>query len=221
VVEVPVSFPGPQNRTFICGSTGTGKTFVGIWLLSTRDYDRRVWLVFNFKNDALINDLGLPEHDIRKNPPKKPGCYVVNYMPGEDEDAIEDLFLKIWRQGNIGVYIDEGAELNRFSKGFRRILTQGRSLNIETIVLSQRPAWIDRYIMSESEYYGILRLNTILDRDTIRKETGIPVNYTLPPYHWLWYDARANTATLMAPVPDRKAIIDAFKPKSPNKAKAL
>lgn len=221
---MPITFPNQTSRTSINGSTGSGKSQLGLWLLASRDWHKRPCFIFDWKRDKLIAQIveaaNAKEISIRAKPPTKPGLYVIRPMPDIDDDAVTQFFWNIWRNEDTIVYIDEGYMVPNNSPAFRALLTQGRSKNIEMITLTQRPVKVDRFVFSEAEFFVMMRLNDARDRKTLAEMTGVSVNYKLPPYHWIWYDGASDQETLMAPVPDRDTIISLFR-KPRRKAKAL
>jgi DNA helicase HerA-like ATPase len=92
-----ITLPRFDKRTAIIGSTGSGKTQLAVWLLSSRDFHKRPWIIFDFKGDELIEAIGPREINVYGAPPKKPGLYVVRPIPGRDDKAVEDF---LWLVGN-------------------------------------------------------------------------------------------------------------------------
>lgn len=212
-------FPDASKRTVISGRTGSGKTQFGVWLLSHMDYKKRPWIIFDYKGDTLLNSIGAKELSIGTIP-KKPGLYIVHPTPEFDDEKIDKFLWAIWAKGGIGIYIDEGYMIPRNSPAFSTILTQGRSLEIPAIILSQRPVWMNRFVYSEADYYAVFQLNWEQDRK--RVESYIPsqnggslLDKRLPQYHCYWYDVAEDEIFLMTPVPERDSIIARFIDKSP------
>ena len=205
-----ITLPRYDKRTAIVGSTGSGKTFLACWLLSTRDFDRRVWIIFDFKGDELIEDIGAQEISVRGPIPKKPGLYVVRPIPELDDEAVTALLWKIWEHGSIGIYIDEGYMIRARDPAFNACLTQGRSKHIEMIVLSQRPTWLSRFVWSESNYFGMMNLTNEDDRKLAEKFIGGHRLTLLPEYHSLWYETQGQKGTVLKPVPGRDELLKRF-----------
>jgi hypothetical protein len=90
--------PDTQKRLAVVGSTGSGKTFAGIWHLSIADFSIP-WIIFDFKNDGLIGELGATEISIAGRAPKKAGLYVVRPLPEIDDAAITNFLWQVWRNG--------------------------------------------------------------------------------------------------------------------------
>lgn len=202
-------FPNNTNRVTVIGATGSGKTQFGLWLLGTRkslDFVRRPVVMFDFKLDDMIDEIDPIEIGINEKPPKRAELYVTRPHGDDEMDAIDLFLTRCWAQEDIGLYIDEGAELEK-SKRLRRVLTQGRSKHIPVITLTQRPVFLPRPVFSEADYFAVLRLNDKRDYDTVKGFVNADVAQRRLPFHSLWYDVGQDRATLLKPVPDRGEII--------------
>lgn len=209
------NFPDDTQRLSIIGATGSGKTQAGIWHLSERDFDRKPWVIYDFKNESLIAEIEAMAFtsSLSSPPPNRPGIYVVHALPDE-EDAISEHMRSIWAAGNIGVYVDEGYMVGNNNKGFRLLLTQGRSLHIPMITLSQRPVWMDRFVFTESEFIQVFRLQSIQDVKKVGEyvpgyEKALE-KHPLKKFHSYYYNGVDNKLMRLGPVPDRDAILDTF-----------
>ena len=211
--------PCPDERVLIIGSTGSGKTRQGIWLHAFRNFRKYPNIIFDFKGDDLIDRLPRAEIvELKKNPPKQPGLYIVKVLPNEDE-LLSEYFWKIWKQEKTGIYIDEGSMLpnhmGRYAKSFNAILTQGRSKKIPVITLTQRPAYISNFLYSESSFYSIFRVQN--GNDLARVADFVPVNtpefnfnYPLAKYHSRWYSVNDDYGCIMRPVPKDDVILQLY-----------
>jgi len=211
-----VHLPTPDKRTSVVGSTGSGKTQFAVWLLSTRDFNTRPWVIFDFKGDKLIGDLGATEISVANKPPTKPGLYIVKPLPG-DEVLVSQFLMRCHQQENIGIYIDEGYMLPKLDRWFRACLTQGRSKLIEMIILSQRPVWMDKYVFTEANHFAVFKLNSIDDRKHMRNFLDGDTPNVLPKYHCLWYDVDRQQANIFKPVPSADELIFTFEKRLNNK----
>lgn len=208
-----VRLPDNTKRTTILGSTGSGKTRAGVWLLSTRDFNKRPWVIIDFKCDDFIADIpGLKEISITDKPPKKPGLYVARPHP-DDQEAVDKFLELCWAQEDVGLFFDEGLMIgkNGRSRWMRALLTQGRSKHIPMIILSQKPVWIDTWVMSESDYLWTFRLNRPSDRDVVQEYMTTLMNKRLPPFYSYWYDVGSDRLSVFSPVPDDKSILSVFR----------
>ncbi len=210
-------FPTDQQRLVILGATGSGKTNAAMWHLSQRDFHVKPWIIYNFKNDELIDGIeGTQPLELGAPLPHRPGIYVVHPYPGQ-ETEVDDQLTEIWKQEDTGVYVDEGFMIPRNSQGFRRLLTQGRSKHIPMITNSQRPVWMDRFVFSEAEFYQVFRLQHRMDTKSVQEfvpnpdpEKDHPLDERLPEYWSYYYDVGRNRLMKVRPVPDPDAIVDTF-----------
>lgn len=209
-------FPDNSQRTAVMGRTGSGKTQFGIWLLSHMDFTSQPWVVFDFKGDALINEIPYAKNIALDKVISDPGIYVVRPRPGDDE-AVDVFLERIWEQEHVGIFIDEAYCIDKNSDAFNAILTQGRSKHIPAIILTQRPAWISRFVFSESDFFAIFHLNDKKDRDRVAQFLPDPneqeqadLEQRLQKYHSLWFDVGEHRIFPLLPVPDRASIIARF-----------
>jgi len=202
--------PSTGSRTALVGRSGTGKTQAGAWLLSTRDFDKRPWIIFNSKGDELLNRIPAVGISIQDDPPTEAGLYVVRPLPKMDDIYVDEFFQNCWQQENIGLYFDEGYSIPKFSSWLLALLTQGRSKQIEMIILSQRPKKVSPEIFSEADFFGVFDLAIRDDRKTIAEYTGENEFPKLQQFYWWWYDVNKDITHKMSPVPSADTIIEYF-----------
>jgi hypothetical protein len=216
-----IQLPRYDKRTAVIGSTGSGKTQLAVWLLSIRDFDHRPWVIFDFKGDELIEAINPLEISIFGNPPNKPGLYVVRPIPELHDKAVTDFLWKCWRQGSIGLYVDEGYMLGNRNPALNACLTQGRSKHIEMIILSQRPVWMSKFVFSEANFFAVMNLTLADDRKFVSSYLGGQRVELLPKYHALWYDVDRQQPAVFQPVPDRETLIQRFAERTKSKRKVI
>jgi hypothetical protein len=200
MAETAFKWPGVTERLSIFGRTGSGKTQMGAFILSQAPFDRQPYVIIDYKHEGLfgelprIREIGLDEI------PTKPGLYIVHPLPKVDDESVEDFFHNIWTAGDIGIYIDE-LHMLPDKGGLQAILTQGRSKRIPVIALSQRPAWVNRFIFSESEHFAIFHLHDKRDREKLNAvlPDGV-LDERQPEYHSVWYRVKDDKLFRLAPV---------------------
>lgn len=206
-----IRLPSNSHHHAVVGSNGSGKTRAAVWHLSKRNYNRVPWIILDFKHDDLIAELPANEIDVKDKLPKDAGLYVVRPHPYQ-QDEVADMLVRIWSRENIGVYVDEGymIESADANKAYKLLLTQGRSKHIPTITLSQRPVWINRFVLSEATFYQTFRLNDDRDRKALQQFMPNEAAKELPPFHSWYYDAGKNTLDVLGPVPSDDEIVSGF-----------
>jgi hypothetical protein len=199
----------------VIGRTGSGKTVFGVWMLSRANFTEMPWLVYDFKRDSLLSQIGElegAEHIDTDFVPSKPGIYFVHPHP-DQQDEVQAQMWKIWEQENTGVFVDEGymvcGPANQNS-AFRSLLTQGRSKHIPMIILSQRPVWMDRFVFSESDFYTVFALNHSGDRKKIMEYVPADLSRALPKYHSYYHDVAEAETYVVKPVPTADDILQVF-----------
>jgi len=199
--------PAPGEHTAIVGRTGSGKTQAGSFLLSESDLNVRPHIALDFKGDELLNSIHEAQHIKSTKLPDKPGLYITRFMP-HDFEAMENFFWHVWRQENIHLHIDEAYMIDRNSKAFNALLTQGRSKRISLACLTQRPAYCSRFVFSEASHINFFHLNDVRDRKII--EGFVPetedLSVVLPRFCSRWYDVKNNEIFRLLPVPDEDSI---------------
>lgn len=209
-------FPGGDSRTCLIGATGTGKTTCGVWLLAHQRFDKRPWVVVDFKREQIFDAIGLPP--IRQIEldfvPRRPGLYLISPRPDE-EDWLEAWLWRVWEKENIGLFIDE-ASLMPDRDAFRAILQQGRSKRIPLLACTQRPVDVKRGLFSEASFFCVYRMADKRDYRVV--EGFIPADLSMPIalHHWHWYDVARNRLLLMGPVPPPRDVAELARERIPH-----
>ena len=206
--------PSANSRVSICGMTGSGKSQFALWLFSFSEFRKRPYVIVDFKRDATIGQIPHLREISLHQIPTHPGLYVLRPTPGEDA-AMSEWLKKVWQRGNIGLLFDEAYMINKFDRWFNAILTQGRSLNIPCMILTQRPTYCSRFIFSEANFFAVFRLNDKRDFETVRNYIpASPVfDFATPlqEYCARWYDAGQREAFVIDPVPDEADLLQKYR----------
>lgn len=213
--------PGVSDRTIIVGQTGSGKTWFGVWLLSLMNYDQMPWIIIDYKRETLFRELGKSSIRSHLKPsslaPTKPGLYLLQPFESDD-DAMDDFLWRVWKKGRCGIYIDEAMMIPAGRRSaMRAILTQGRSLKIPVIALSQRPVEIDRYFFSEARCYAEFFLMDRDDRITLKRYTPFHPDNVPENHHCYWYDGQSRKVSYLAPVPHKDTFLSRLRARAPRR----
>lgn len=208
-----VDLPANNSRTVVVGSTGSGKTQFGMWFLSTRDYRFRPWFILDYKGEKSFRDLiakGAIDFPLNyAELPEDAGIYIIKVLPNQ-EALVSRFFRDCYQAENVGIFVDEGTMVPKNDPWLRACLTQGRSKEIELIICTQRPVWLDKYVFTEASYYAIFRVTSIDDRKTISNYLGGVEPNSLARYHCLWYMVNEQDYVIFEPVPKMDEIIKSF-----------
>lgn len=212
--------PSEKQRVMINGRNGSGKTQGAVYLLSQANFTTAPWIVLNHKNTAIIDAIPGAKSVPNTFRPKKPGIYIYHPIPETDDEEVDDLLWYVWRQGGIGVYIDEGYMISPRSAALNALYTQGREKKIPMITLSQRPSLISRFAISESNFFMLFHMVDKKDRERVQGYVPTklePLMHAeaggarpLPEFHSLYYDVDKNSVEILRPVPDEATILQIF-----------
>lgn len=207
-------FPEEGFHTAILGTTGSGKSTLGAWMISQKPFHIRPEFVIDFKGEEIFQRLNrIRELHVNETLPSSPGLYIIRPRP-DQQDEVEDWFRKLWEHGNSGLYIDEGY-LVPDKAWLRNLLAQGRSRGITVTITSQRPFYVPRSVFTEASYVAVFRLNDEKDKQRIREFTpnGM-LERRLPDYHCFWYSPKHHKADdnipycILKPVPNADELIE-------------
>ncbi len=204
--------PDDTQRIAIIGATGSGKTNAGLWHLSRRNFDVKPWIIYDFKGDATINAIpGAVQISVDAEIPRYPGLYIVRpHLLDVDDGAVEAQMWAIWERQNVGVFVDEALVIGRNNRGYRTLLTQGRSLHVPMIICTQRPSWIDVFTFSEADFFQVFRLQSSDDIKSVEKYVPHDLDERLPKFHSYYYNVGDDKIDVFKPTPDSAAILDTF-----------
>ena len=211
-MDKPVPYIEPGERAIVSGRTGSGKSTLATWLLSR---SVQHWIIFNPKHTAAYRNLGADSVIFKKFDSKavlsrirQKKFVVLNFRNEEANAEFMDAILYWLHQKvtNVGVCIDElytmHSAAGRAGDGLIAWLTRGRELKQSFLGLTQRPAFISRFLFSESDYIGSMDLVLADDRKRLVSETGQDAFADrLRGHRWLWYTVPSDDIMLCGPVP--------------------
>jgi hypothetical protein len=215
-----VRLPSTSQRAFVVGRTGSGKTIAALWHLSQHSIESMPWVIYDFKTDEHIADIPGANFIGLNEIPKQPGVYIARPLP-DDGESVEKQMWRIWEKERIGVYIDEAYMVGNDNSAFRALLTQGRSKRIPMLVCSQRPVWVSRFVLSESDFFQIFHLNDERDRRTLEALVPANLDKRLPDYHSWYYDVGKNGLVELSPVPNADIIMETFENRLSSKRRKI
>lgn len=169
--------PAPGERAFVAGMTGSGKTAFVAWLLQRMDSAPVIILdtkeeqkFLALPNSVLVSDIAGLDQAINDESVD----YIVLRPPVElanDWEELDAVLLHIYiNYTNVVVDIDEAYMVHnsaRAGRGLNALMTRGRARGITTILCTQRPAWISKFVITEAQKFYIFYLQTREDKKRI------------------------------------------------------
>lgn len=225
-----VRSPDDTHRTVLIGRTGEGKTVRGLDILSRQNFEEIPWVIVDYKGDPTLIDLvrrckgRIKTIKVQDKPPRSSGLYYMHPRPMMDDDVMNKWLLSVHKQGDLGLYIDEGYAMPRFGNcmEFTLILTQGRALHIPVICLYQRPVWMSRFAIAQSDFRCCMKLDEERDEKIAKQfvraavlpdgsKLGPEQMDSLPRFYSLWHDVSEGKASILSPAPPPDVVIEKIK----------
>lgn len=197
----------PNQRVFITGKTGSGKTYLARRLLSSA---RRL-VVIDSKGQLDDWNLEAWDNQSRRNLRERAEVRVRVMLPaGQDPDRFwSDVLSEAYEAGDLFLYIDEVylMDVGKATRwALRAIWTTGRSYGIGAIAVSQRPRDIPRFLITEAEHFFMFRLVIFDDlkymSDIMTEAVRVGVN-PKDKYGFWYYDANDVRPHYYTRLPER------------------
>lgn len=175
-----------NDRVFIAGQSGSGKTFFARALLA------RASRLLVLDPKGLLSPEAAPDWrltDWTKAGAKRleDGRPVRLRVPAPLDGDWEPYLMAAYRARNVVVYIDEAYGVVRQGKklppSLVALYTRGRELGIGMIAASQRPSWVPLEMMSEANKFFIFRLMLPEDRKRVAGFVGESAMGRIPDRH--------------------------------------
>lgn len=165
-----------NERVFIAGQTGTGKTYLASEML--KDVNRLV--VIDTKGE-LKEQFNISASKKNRREFERGGNARLQIIPpllssNEIEPYFDSLFMYLYDMRNFILYIDEvfgiTSSAQTVPKYLNAILTRGRSKGIGLFCAVQRPKNIPLVFLSEAQHYFCFRLTLDGDRQRMSEFMG-------------------------------------------------
>lgn len=206
--------PKRGGRSAIFGMTGSGKTAFACWLLKRLPdeccpviiYDTKIEPKFEALANSVVVETIDDAYAIAQEAAHdyiivRPNVQVMNDPVTLDRWL---LFHYTYLQG-MAAYIDEAYTFHRNSQagpGLTALMTRGRSKGITTILSSQRPARISRFLITESETHFVFRLR---DKQDMQRLDDVSEDFSkrakLEKHYFYFIDVEdSDNPTLHSPI---------------------
>lgn len=190
------------ERGLVIGQTGSGKTGFSTWLIQRMPMtpiiimDTKEEKKFErLQNSVIVDDMGGVDRAMTLDPDSdtipdyivlRPDVFSMN-----DPVYLDNILLELFTDyRNIGIFIDEGYTFHkggRAGPGLMALMTRGRSRGLTVLICSQRPSWIAREVITESQRKYIFRLIDRRDKKTLGEVIPDFENLPNPQKFGFWY----------------------------------
>ncbi len=214
----------PDERTYIAGMTGSGKSVMGRYL--DRKWYQAAWTILIIDQDESWEIEGMtyaarPEEATVEHPlnitesghldPIARVQIFVPLLPAWDDLKFITLMGEVWERGGLVLHFDEifGVVDNaHIPLIIKKLWAGGRKRKIVIIALSQRPADIPKIITSQAEVKIVFLILDPDDRERLAKMVGDPrIEHEVLPDYWHWYWRKGmRQAEKRGPLPKREAL---------------
>lgn len=208
----------PNDRIFICGMTGTGKSILAHLLyrqvpvhlpVDDDDPQPRFTRIIIDVTDSIIDD-SLTFYDPLEIPFDQADS--LRFVPDVDlmEDQCNSLYQTAMAVGSCWIWMDEVNEVSSAHKtipGLRKALLQGRKFLVGQALVTPRPVDISKSVLTQSEHQFIFQLIDEGDRRRIAANVGLVLDEFdqlmsgLEDHGYLWYSVRDRTIFSMPAIP--------------------
>ena len=192
-----------DERVLFVGKTGSGKTQLSKFLLSKMNR----CLVIDPKHTFTLDG-----YEKSKRLPRFNNEFRVVFRPNENDDEIlSKLIRHVSRDGDCTIYCDELATLYEQFPGSTKQLGNlariGREMNVAVWNAIQRPRWVPRIFLTESEIVFYFKLRSGEDRKYMSEFVGPEALAPLEPYAFLYANDRNDVPVKMRLDLDKQGII--------------
>jgi energy-coupling factor transporter ATP-binding protein EcfA2 len=170
-----------ERVTFV-GATGCGKTVLAKFLLSSLDRVIVIDPKHTFKMEGFRKSFLLPWFSDK--------FHMIVRPKKQDDERLASLLFEAWKRKNMTIYVDECASIvDSFPMAndmLQEITRTGRERGVGVWNALQRPKWIPKLYLSESETFFIFTLRSGDDRDYMSGYAGEEVKEKIPLFYF-WY----------------------------------
>lgn len=210
------------QRGFIVGQTGSGKTQDAIFHLRNTPH----WPIVIFDTKIEDDFFGVPakedtfqlienvsdfEYASKQKRKDMHDYYLVRPSMNEitDVDALNQYTeITYYNFGPVYSYFDEAYNWHNNGKcgpGLIALLTRGRSKKKTTMLASQRPMWVSRFCLTETQKFYIHLLQDGRDVKALSEVVpGLSELAMVPKHHFHHYAIGMESPVLFSPVPYQK-----------------
>ena len=178
-----------DERVFVTGKTGSGKTYLARHLLKA--FDRLMVL----DSKGSLRDWSLDDYDAKARDTFRRGeasrVRVLADAYADPSETWERAMIDLYESGNAVLYCDEMYAVvdpgKRPPAVMNAIWTRGRELGIGAWGATQRPVWVPLFALSEADHFFMFRLNLFEDRRRMSEFVNEEVMTPIVEAHGFYY----------------------------------
>jgi DNA helicase HerA-like ATPase len=195
-----------EDRIFVTGASGTGKSTLALRLLLSAAAPR---LVIDPSDSLLLDQPGFVTFRDPRRPPA--GAATARFVPADpaDRDAYDLVYQWAWARYPRWVLLDEAgvaAPAQGAPRWLRTFVVQGRKRGLGHLACHTRPREVDRNLIAQAAHVFIFATANPDDRAHLAALMGVPPALlesslaALPWHGFLWWSVRDQVLTACPPL---------------------
>lgn len=192
-----------DERVFVCGKTGSGKTTL-VKKLLIPEITRFVF--YDPKCQEVLTDVVVCRKVEEVAEALRNGDDKIHLQPLDASDENFNSFCRvIFECGNVVLIVDEIARhcgIASIPRYFDYCIRMGRSRNIGMVLCTQRPNIVHNNVLSEAEHFFLFQQTHPNDRAKLKGVIGEPAELlnSIGRFEWVYYCVHSGVAEVFAPV---------------------
>jgi DNA helicase HerA-like ATPase len=183
-----------SDRLAFIGASGSGKTELAKFFLSRLNRVVVIDPKHTFKLDGFSKSKRLPI--LAKE-------FRIIYRPKMDSDSdLYDLILKLYKMGNVTIYVDEMATLSEMFPDsttlLKNVARTGRERRVALWSAVQRPRGVPLVFFTECETFFVFNLRSMDDRQHVKGFVGDEVLDRIPKFKFWHCSTDSDDPQLMS-----------------------
>ena len=178
-----------NERVTVVGKTGSGKSYLVKKLITK--FDKVLFFDPKFEHGELEGNV---THNLRDTIKlmQQPKFFIIYQPQSITPEIFNCLCKQVYSRGNMVLVMDEVLRLcqYRVEEWHDRIIRMGRIRGIGLWHLTQRPTYIDGFVLSEAEHFFLFKMQLETDRKKLKGIIGNTAELTndLKEFEFIYYN---------------------------------